>query len=356
MPVRAAAALFVACVASIAASCARESTRPGGGVRIFVTNEVSGDLSVVDPASQRVIGTVPLGKRPRGIKVSPDKHSLYIALSGSPIAGPGVDRDALPPADRAADGIGEVDASTYKLRRIIHAGVDPEQLDVSADGARMFVANEDTAQVSVVDLISGAIVGTAAVGSEPEGVTIQPDGKAVYVTSEGDGDVAVIDTSTFKVLKRIPVGHRPRSVGFLPDGSRAYVTLENDGALAIIDTARLETVGVVRLGDPAASPRPRPMGIAVRADGSTLYVTTGSFGSLFFIDPASNAVVGTLGVGQRPWGIAQSPDGKMLYTANGPSNDLSVIDAASRQVIKKIAVGQRPWGVAVVDVASSVPR
>ena len=200
-------------------------------------NEVSGDLSVIDPASQRVIATVPLGKRPRGIKVSPDKHSLYIALSGSPIGGPGVDRDTLPPADRAADGIGEVDTSTYTLRRIIHAGVDPEQLDVSADGARMFVANEDTAQVSVVDLISGAIVGTAAVGSEPEGVTIRPDGKAVYVTSEGDGDVAVIDTSTFKVLKRIPVGHRPRSVGFLPDGSRAYVTLENDGALAIIDTA-----------------------------------------------------------------------------------------------------------------------
>ena len=354
MRVRVAAALFIACVASGVAACARESTRTAG-VRIFVTNEVSGDLSVVDPASESVIATVPLGKRPRGIKVSADKHSLYIALSGSPIGGPGVDRDTLPAADRAADGIGEVDTSTYKLRRIIHAGVDPEQLDVSADGARMFVANEDTAQVSVVDLKSGGIVGTAAVGSEPEGVTIQPDGRAVYVTSEGDGDVAVIDTSTFKVLKRIPVGHRPRSIGFLPNGSRAYVTLENDGALAIIDTARLESVGLLQLGDPTASPRPRPMGIAVRADGSVLYVTTGSFGSLFFIDPMANAVIGTLAVGQRPWGIAQSPDGKTLYTANGPSNDLSVIDAASRHVIKKIAVGQRPWGVAVVD-ASSGPR
>jgi YVTN family beta-propeller protein len=355
MRVRVAAASFVACAAFLAASCARESTAPRGGVRIFVTNEVSGDLSVVDPASERVIATVPLGKRPRGIKVSPDKRSLYIALSGSPIGGPGVDRDTLPPADRAADGIGEVDASTYKLRRIIHAGVDPEQLDVSADGARLFVANEDTAQVSVVDLISGAIVGTAAVGSEPEGVTIQPDGKAVYVTSEGDGDVAVIDTSTFKVLKRIPVGHRPRSVAFLPNGSRAYVSLENDGALAMIDTARLETIGLLQLGDPAASPRPRPMGIAVRADGSMLYVTTGSFGSLAFIDPAANVVLGTVAVGQRPWGIAQSPDGKTLYTANGPSNDLSVVDAGSRQVIKKISVGQRPWGVAIVD-ASSRPR
>lgn len=273
---RVAVVLFAACVA---VSCARESTRGGGATRIFVTNEVSGDLSVVDPASQSVIATVPLGKRPRGIKVSATTHSLYIALSGSPIAGPGVDRDTLPAADRAADGIGEVDAATYTLRRIIHAGVDPEQLDVSADGARMFVANEDTAQVSIVDLKSGVIIGTAAVGSEPEGVTIQPDGKAVYVTSEGDGDVAVIDTSTFKVLKRIPVGHRPRSIGFLPNGSRVYVTLENDGALAIIDTARLETIGLLQLGDAAASPRPRPMGIAARADGSMFYVTTDPSGA-----------------------------------------------------------------------------
>src|SRR4029077_9419334 len=122
MRVRVAAALFVACAAGVPASCARESAQPGG-VRIFVTNEISGVLSVVDPASQRVIATVPLGKRPRGIKVSPDRHSLYIALSGSPIGGPGVDRATPAPADRAADGIGEVDASTYKLRRIIHAGV-----------------------------------------------------------------------------------------------------------------------------------------------------------------------------------------------------------------------------------------
>jgi YVTN family beta-propeller protein len=324
--------------------------------RIYVTNEVSGDLSIIDAASRQSIATVPLGKRPRGIKASPDRKSLYIALSGSPMAGPGVDRDSLPPADRAADGIGEVDAATHTLRRIIHAGVDPEQLDVSADGTKLFVANEDAAQVSVVDLATGAIVATAAVGSEPEGVTIRPDGKAVYVTSEGDGDVAVVDTTTFKVLKRIPVGHRPRSVAFLPDGSRAYVTLENDAALAVIDTARLEMIGLVQLGGAAATPRPRPMGISAREDGSMLYVTSGSFGSLFFVDPRANAPAGAVAVGQRPWGIAHSTDGKMLYTANGPSNDISAVDAASRAVVARIPVGQRPWGVVVVDTASSASR
>ena len=103
-----------------------------------------------------------------------------------------------------------------------------EQLDISADGQRLYVANEDAAQVSVVDVPSGTVIATVKMGDEPEGVTIRPDGKVVYVTSEDEGAVYAIDTATNKVLKKVPVGHRPRSIGFLPDGSRAFVSLENE--------------------------------------------------------------------------------------------------------------------------------
>ena len=55
-----------------------------------------------------------LGKRPRGIHASPDKKTIYVALSGSPIAGPGVDESTLPPADKTADGIGVFDIKERK--------------------------------------------------------------------------------------------------------------------------------------------------------------------------------------------------------------------------------------------------
>ena len=61
----------------------------GSAGTLYVTNEVSGDLSVVDVANQKVIATIKLGKRPRGLRPSPDGSLLYVALSGSPIAGPG---------------------------------------------------------------------------------------------------------------------------------------------------------------------------------------------------------------------------------------------------------------------------
>src|SRR5690606_32910177 len=73
-----------------------------GSFRVLVTNERSGDLSVIDGATHEVLATVPLGKRPRGLKISPDGKRLYVALSGSPIAPPGTDESTLPPADKGA--------------------------------------------------------------------------------------------------------------------------------------------------------------------------------------------------------------------------------------------------------------
>ena len=304
---------------------------PPPAVRVYVTNETSGDLTIINGETQAVIATAPLGKRPRGIQPSPDGKSLYVALSGSPPAGPGVDPKTLPPPDRNADGIGEVDADTYKLKRVIHAGADPEQLAVSSDGTRLYVANEDTETLSVVDIANGTVIAQVKVGEEPEGVTIRPDGKVVYVTCEGDGAVFAIDTATNKLLKRIPVGPRPRSVGFLPDGSRGYVSLENEGAIAVFDAKAQKFLKLIKLEGQGNTPKPRPMGIAVAPDGSTVYVTAGSFGHLFFIDPVKNVPTGSFEVGQRPWGVALMPDGKTAYTANGPSNDVSLVDLAAKR-------------------------
>ena len=71
-----------------------------GGYRIYITNEASGDMSIISSKTHEVISTVAIGKRPRGIHASPDGSTIYIALSGSPFAPPGTDESKLPPPDR----------------------------------------------------------------------------------------------------------------------------------------------------------------------------------------------------------------------------------------------------------------
>ena len=213
-------ALTLVCFTLLTSACERTETRPPAsstagspaatpapastsGVRLYISDETGGSVVVVDPESGNVVERIAVGKRPRGIRLSRDGKELLVALSGSPIAGPGVDESKLPPADRAADGIGVVDLATHTVVRKFQSGQDPEVFDISPDGKTIYVSNEDAAQVSVVDVATGNVVQRISVGEEPEGVTVSPDGGAVYVTSEASSDVAVIDTKTRKVLARI---------------------------------------------------------------------------------------------------------------------------------------------------------
>src|ERR1700756_1231132 len=167
---------FLAAVCLLA-GCSRpasnnaEKSRPTG-YRIYVTNEISGDLSVIDSTTMEVVSTIALGKRPRGIHASPDGKTIYVALSGSPPAGPGVDESTLPPPDKSADGIGVFDVAQNKLARVIKGGSDPENFDVSLDGKTLFVSNEDASGVSFVDVEAGQVTKTIKTGEEPEGVKV----------------------------------------------------------------------------------------------------------------------------------------------------------------------------------------
>ncbi|HTB60919.1 MAG TPA: beta-propeller fold lactonase family protein, partial [Polyangia bacterium] len=123
----------------------------------YVSGEESGEIIVVDLDKGTVAARIPVGKRPRGIKLSRDGKLLYVALSGSPRGGPGVDESKLPPGDRTADGVGVVDLASHKLLRTLESGQDPESFDLSRDGKTLYVSNEETAEMSVLDLASGKV-------------------------------------------------------------------------------------------------------------------------------------------------------------------------------------------------------
>jgi YVTN family beta-propeller protein len=337
-PAAFAAHIVIAGAAALAA-CDRSP-----GPRVFVTSEDGGTITAIDARSFAVIDTVAVGRRPRGVRVSADGKWLYVALSGSPKAGPGVDEATLPPPDRSADGIGVVDLEDLRLVRTLPSGQDPECFDL-VDDHTLVASNEETAEVSIIDLSTRKLRGRVDTGREPEGVTVAPD-RSVWVTSESDHEVAVIDPAKAIRVATIPTGERPRAVAFTPDGTRAFITDENAGSITIADAAARRPIGSIALPPHAPVPH-RPMGIAIASTGDRAFVTTGRAGAVAVIDTAAGALVTTIeGVGARPWGIAIAPGG-LVFTANGPSNDVSVIDPATARVVRRIAIGGSPWGVAV---------
>ena len=243
---------------------------------------------------------------------------LFVAVSGLPKCPPTVPDEECAKLERdlSADGIAIIDTASHKVVRVLAAGSDPEQFDLSVDEKRLFVANEDAGRTSVVDIASGKLVASIPVGLEPEGVAVTPNGRWVFVTNESDNAVSVIDARTLKVVRSVPVGKRPRDIAFTPDSSVAYVTGEFDASLYRIGACKATPAErVLQLRKEA-----RPMALVLDAQRKRLYMSTGRGGTVAVIDVKRRAtqLVAEVPVGTRPWGIALSADGSRLYTANGP--------------------------------------
>src|SRR5688572_28039766 len=126
------------------------ATSVDAAVRVYVSNERSGDVSVIDARTNEVVQTIPVGKGPHGILLSHDGKRLYVALSGSPISPPG--QESNEPADKSADGIGVIDVASGTLNAELHRGSDPVQFSLSRDGANMYISNEDVDEATVLDI------------------------------------------------------------------------------------------------------------------------------------------------------------------------------------------------------------
>ena len=281
------------------AGCAPVPPAETSEPRIYVTNEVVWRSQHYRFRQLQRARDRPAGQASAWHPSSPDHKTIYVALSGSPIAGPDVDESTLPPPDKSADGIGVFDVAQSKVLRIIPGGSDPENFDVSPDGKQLYISNEDVSAVSIVDIASGTVIKSLEIGAQPEGVKVTPDGKHVWVTSEETGTISVLDPVAGKIITTFKVGHRPRNIAFMPDGSRAYMNAENDGTVVLVDVKKNRMIKAIQFGKPGII---KPMAVLLSPDGSKLYVSTGRGHQVFTIDTATNKVLSSVEVGAASLG------------------------------------------------------
>lgn len=316
---------------------------PARAERAYVSNEDDGTVAVIDAERGAVIATIAVGKRPRGLALSPDGKLLYVAVSGMPKCPPPLtdEQCARLARDAAADGIAVIDTTALARTRVLAGVSDPERVAVSRDGRRLYVSEEDAARLAVLDAARGRTLALVPVGREPEGVRVSPDGRWVLVTSEADNTVTIVNARSYAVAGHAAVGARPRDLAFSADGRFAYVTGEADASLYRI---------AVPAGAPAAEffklpPQARPMGVALDIGRGRLYVGTGRAGTVAVVSLAGPSLVTEVACGGRPWGVALGADGRHLYSPNGPTGVASIIDSGTLAVTARVATGKGPWAV-----------
>ncbi len=173
-----------------------------GGKRLVVADHLADAASVVDVATGTA-RTVAVGHAPLGVAVTPDGSTAYVT-------------------DQGADTVTVLDltGTAPTVKATVKVGTHPNAETLDAATHRLYVADGDSDQVSVIDTATNTVTSTidlapyagANVGSNPTGLALSADHSRLFVTNAGNNDVAVVDTTAGKVTGTVPTGWYPSAV------------------------------------------------------------------------------------------------------------------------------------------------
>ncbi len=303
-------------------------------VRIVQTNAAGDNIHLIDPATNKVVGIISGIEVNHGAVVAPDGKLFYFTNE----------------ADHTLDA---VDATSLKVTRKIPLTGRPNNLAISPDGRRIYIALRGTpGGVDIVDTASARVAGTVAT-PDVHNTFITPDGRHVLAGSISAKRLTVIDAKTEKEAWSMEFDRGVRPIAFdrNADGStsRLFVQLSDYHGFAVVDFATRKEVTRVKLPD--VPPAERHLeglqgspshGLAVAPDGKTLWVNSKMNSHVYAYSMPDLKLLGGVEVGDHPDWLTFTPDSKSLYVANAGSNSVSVVDEATRREVTRVPVGQVP--------------
>lgn len=320
------------------------------GGKVYVADEESSTVSVVDATSFKKIGSIPVGQGPHNVQVAADGKLLWVTNNGEPAKASeemGL-KDMTKSEHGAMTGGGAVwaiDTATDTVVAKVPVGMHPAHVVVAQDGRYAYITNGGDNSVSVVDTSTKKVVETIPVGTFPHGLRLSPDGKQAWVANLKGGTVSVIDIQTKKQIAQIAVGKGPAQVAFTPDGRLGFVSLSEENQVAAIDPASRKVLYKVNVGTV-------PIQIYATPDSRLLLVANqGSRANpgttVSIIDIATSKVAATIKTGRGAHGIVVDRDGRHAFITNTYANTVSVLDISKRKVLATVPVGRGPNGISM---------
>lgn len=226
-------------------------------------------------------------------------------------------------------------------------------LAMAAGKARVLQTNAAGDNVHVIDPATNKVVGIIEDIEVPHGAVIAPDGSRVYVTQEPTRTLDVVDAKSLKVTKRIPLSGRPNNVAVTNDGRWVYVGIaEAPGALDVIDTVSLANVKSIPVDGAIHN-------VYVTPDGK--YAVAGSIPThvISVVDTATQTLAWStkLSGGIRPMAFTKNPDGstKEIVAQLSDFHGFVLVDFATHQEVKRVTLPDFPDKKKVIDGVQGAP-
>jgi YVTN family beta-propeller protein len=341
--------------------------QPTSAQTLLVLAKGDKTLSIVDPASLKILARVPVGNDPHEVIASSDGKTAYVSNYGfgayntlavvdlvgqkalasidlGPLRGPHGLTFVGGKTWFTAEGakvIGRYDPSTHKIDFVLGTGQNrTHMIYVSPDLQRIVTTNVSSGTVSLIEKhITGSVAGSfdrrppdvpppSAAGQHAPGPPPGPP-PGPHGVPGGDWDETLI-----------PVGRGSEGFDVSPDGKEIWVANAEAGSVAIIDVASKQVKQTLEVAVRGANR------LKFTPDGTRVLISTLAGPDLTILAAASRTVERRLPVGHGAAGILMQPDGARAFVACSPDGYVAIIDLKTLAMTGRIPIGHDPDGLA----------
>jgi DNA-binding beta-propeller fold protein YncE len=200
---------------------------------LYVTTELDKSISIIDPKTLKIIGSVPTGQE--------QSHMLALSRDGSrgytANVGPGT--------------VSVLDMKARKTLAIIPISKGTQRISISRDDSMVFTADQEKPQLAVIDTTTNKVKTWVPLPAVGYGTAPTLDGRWLLVALRTSKQVAVVDLKTMQVAKTIDVPDGPAEILMAPGGKTAYVACNSKNQIAEIDLAQWKVSRLIDAGKTA---------------------------------------------------------------------------------------------------------
>ncbi|WP_421930894.1 beta-propeller fold lactonase family protein [Phenylobacterium sp.] len=311
--------------------------------RFYTSDQFSNTVSVIDPATNKLLGVIKLGDQtPMNLSPLYKGQLLVHGMGFSP------DHKTLAVISIGSNSVTFIDTATNAVKHTAYVGRSPHEAFFTADGKEVWVAVRGEDYLQVLDGATYRETGRIKVPNGPGMTIFAPDGRYAYVCSSFSPETVVIDTKTKAIVGRVKQ-ESPfcPDIAATPDGKQVWLTLKDIGKVMVFDAK--PPFAVLKTLD--TGPITNHVNIVRNGAGQFAYVTVGTQNAVKVFRTDSFAQVAEIKVGALPHGLWPSGDGSRVYVGLENADAVAAIDTATHTVIATIPIGQAPQGVAYVPNA-----
>ena len=312
--------------------------------RVYTADQTSNTVSVVDPFTNRLLGIIKLGDPVPGALSPLYKGQLLVhGLGYSP------DSKTLAVVSVASNSVTLIDTATNRVKGTVYVGRSPHEAFFTPNGRELWVTVRGEDYVSVIDPNQMKEIRRIRMANGPGMTMFGPDGGYGFVCSSFTAELTVVDTGSHKIVARLPQASPfCPNIAVSPENDEIWITLKDVGKTQVFSAKRpFEQKALLETG-----PITNHVIFVNNRNGKFAYVSIGGTNQVkAYRRGAVPELIATILVGDLPHGLWPSGDGSRIYVALENGSAAAAIDTLTNKVIANIPIGQTSQALVYVPGA-----